>query len=602
MIQIKKLNFSNILSYGEDNEVTLDDSSVTQILGVNGAGKSSIPTILEEVFYNKNSRGIKKDALCNRYTDNPKYSISAEFSVDGIEYKIDKQVTKTAKVKLYKEGEDISGHTATQTYGIIESVIGLDFTTFTKLVYQSMTSSLDFLSATDANRKKFLVGLLGLEKYSELENSVKTELKLVKQNLAEIQGSVNTIETWIKNNGNVGEEKHPVSLPKVEEELSESITDFKAKKLTLTKLNKEIDNFLSTKETLEGIVKTEIAVVPSPEKDYDQLTKEKISLTTLVSAKKREVKELEAVKDTCPTCGQSIEIGDTKERLDLLTRETETLQKQLDQTVSCVSEALASKREYENYLSKLSSREKAEERLNNLEPPETLEKMEESEVSYMINYLEDKLKDQRKLLEEATAHNRKVELHNQKVEITRQTLAKYTVELEDNMAKLRETQEIKDLLDILAQALGSKGLIAFKIEFMVKAFEDLINKYLQALADGRFALGFSIEDTKLALKLYDNGQEVDIKSLSSGERNRVNSATLLAIRKMLTSVSKVNINVLFLDEVVSVLDKQGKDTLIEVLLNENDLNSLVVSHEYSHPLARKINVVKKDKISCIDQI
>jgi recombinational DNA repair ATPase RecF len=58
-------------------------------------------------------------------------------------------------------------------------------------------------------------------------------------------------------------------------------------------------------------------------------------------------------------------------------------------------------------------------------------------------------------------------------------------------------------------------------------------------------------------------------------------------------MSKNNLNVLFLDEVVSVLDDQGKERLVEVLLKEN-LNTFIVSHNWSHPLLEKLEVVKND--------
>ena len=57
MITLKKLKWDNCFSYGADNEIDLDDNTVTQIIGTNGMGKSSIPLIIEEVLYNKNSKG-----------------------------------------------------------------------------------------------------------------------------------------------------------------------------------------------------------------------------------------------------------------------------------------------------------------------------------------------------------------------------------------------------------------------------------------------------------------------------------------------------------------------------------------------------------------
>ena len=43
---------------------------------------------------------------------------------------------------------------------------------------------------------------------------------------------------------------------------------------------------------------------------------------------------------------------------------------------------------------------------------------------------------------------------------------------------------------------------------------------------------------KLNVQITDNGNIVDILALSSGELARVNTATLIAIRKLMSSISK----------------------------------------------------------------
>ena len=41
MITLKTLKWSNCFSYGEDNELDLSDSKLTQILGSNGVGRKT---------------------------------------------------------------------------------------------------------------------------------------------------------------------------------------------------------------------------------------------------------------------------------------------------------------------------------------------------------------------------------------------------------------------------------------------------------------------------------------------------------------------------------------------------------------------------------
>ena len=68
----------------------------------------------------------------------------------------------------------------------------------------------------------------------------------------------------------------------------------------------------------------------------------------------------------------------------------------------------------------------------------------------------------------------------------------------------------------------------------------------------------------------------------------------------MSSISKSRINVLFLDEVTNVLDEVGKEKMVEILLGEENLNTYIVSHGWTHPLLSKIEVIKENEISRLD--
>ena len=196
MITLKKLQWSNCFSYGPDNEIDLDDTTVTQIIGTNGMGKSSIPLIIEEALYNKNSKGIKKADIPNRYI-NDGYSITLSFTKDEDRYEIDITRKSTIKVKLLKNGTDISSHTATNTYKSIQELIGVDFKTFSQIVYQNTNASLQFLTATDTNRKKFLIDLLHLDNYVALFETFKSSARTSALEIAKLTGEVEMVEKWL---------------------------------------------------------------------------------------------------------------------------------------------------------------------------------------------------------------------------------------------------------------------------------------------------------------------------------------------------------------------------------------------------------------------
>ena len=199
MITLKKLQWSNCFSYGENNELDLNDTIVTQLIGTNGTGKSSIPLILEEVLFNKNSKGIKKADIPNREV-NKGYDISLSFDVVDDEYLIEVIRRGSIKVKLYKNGEDISSHTATNTYKTLEEVIGIDFKTFSQIVYQNTNASLQFLTATDTNRKRFLIDLLQLDSYVKYFDVFKELSRNLAGDVSNIQGKIDTIDKWLSEN------------------------------------------------------------------------------------------------------------------------------------------------------------------------------------------------------------------------------------------------------------------------------------------------------------------------------------------------------------------------------------------------------------------
>ena len=84
--------------------------------------------ILEEVLFNKNSKNVKKADIANRYVGSG-YDIWLDFSVDADNYTIEVHRRATLKCKLTKNGEDISSHTASNTYKTLGEILGIDFKT-----------------------------------------------------------------------------------------------------------------------------------------------------------------------------------------------------------------------------------------------------------------------------------------------------------------------------------------------------------------------------------------------------------------------------------------------------------------------------------------
>ena len=223
-----------------------------------------------------------------------------------------------------------------------------------------------------------------------------------------------------------------------------------------------------------------------------------------------------------------------------------------------------------------------------------------NQLERSIEKLRAKLNETSKKLKETIDENSRRQKHNTRIQVIEEQTTEFERELEGIEKELSEQEKISTNLEVLKRAFSTNGLIAYKLENLVKEFEDLTNEYLAELSDGRFNINFVVENDKLNVSLSDNGNNVDILALSSGELARVNTATLISIRKLMSSISKSRINVLFLDEVINVLDETGREKLVEVLLSEEGLNTYIVSHGWTHPLLEKIEVIKEKNISRLE--
>ena len=599
MITLKKLKWSNCFSYGPDNELQLDDNTVTQIIGTNGMGKSSIPLIIEEALYNKNSKGIKKADIPNRYI-NDGYDIELEFEKSGKEYLIRINRKNNIKVALLEDGEDISSHTATNTYKSIQEIVGVDFKTFSQLVYQNTNASLQFLTATDTNRKKFLIDLLRLEEYVQLFEVFKEASRESSNKMIEVSSEITTIEKWLSNNKL--EATNILPLLNLEIDTEEDEKTFRSLSIELKNIsekNKKILKNNQYKEMLSAIdinkIQSSLETLPQVE-SYDKYQ----SIIGQVEGAKRAsdnmMQKLEQLGDKCPTCEQDI---DAEFKNELIKAERKTL------------DFLASKKEdNEDIIRQIKRNNAARTNLSNAQKewedlfrsidntlPTNL--LNAEELQEKLDEVSAKLKTAKAELANIASQNEAITKRNTRIEIIQAQTDGFIEKLAAAQEVLDQQKDLDSNLEILKKAFSTNGLLAYKIENLVKELEELANSYLAELSDGRFTLEFIVSNDKLNVQITDNENIVDILALSSGELARVNTATLIAIRKLMSSISKSRINILFLDEVINVLDESGREKMVEVLLQE-DLNTYVVSHGWTHPLLEKIEVVKEGNVSKLE--
>ncbi len=603
MITLKKLQWSNCFSYGSDNELDLNESTVTQLVGTNGTGKSSIPLILEEVLFNKNSKGIKKADIPNREVNNG-YDISLSFDVVDDEYKIDVSRRTNIKVKLYKNGEDISSHTATNTYKTLEQIIGIDFKTFSQIVYQNTNASLQFLTATDTNRKRFLIDLLQLDNYVKYFEVFKELSRNLGGDASRIQGKIDTINKWLSDNKLEDTSLLPkLELPFYSEEDEDSLRSLQVEFENISEITKKINQNNLYKKELESIdlglarefvANSEIQDTSSLKTDLGEI-KSRGAFENKMLKKYSDLKDSE--EQVCPTCSQEIDIDFIEKQY----KEHEIAKAELVERLESIQEEInITERNNELHRRMKEKIENWEDLFRSIDDKLPLEVPNSEELQEKIAKLKRRISDRRSRVEEVIAENERIERHNTRLGIIEEQQTDFEKQLDELSSSIISLEDKLSHVEILKKAFSTNGLLAYKIENLVKDLEELTNEYLAELSDGRFSLQFVVLNDKLNVEIDDNGNAVEILALSAGELARVNTSTLLAIRKLMSSISKSRINVLFLDEVTNVLDETGKERLVEILLKEENLNTYIVSHGWTHPLLSKIQVIKEDKISRLE--
>ena len=603
-VKIRRLEWSNMFSYGADNWLDLD-SKIAQLSGLNGHGKTSISLILQELLYSKNVKSIKKSDILNRYSRSKTWSGRVLFSVDKGNYDLRVERTGDAsKVKLFKDGQDISEHKIPDTYKKIQGILGMTFEVFSQLVYQSSTDLLDFIKATDTNRKKFLINLFGLERYLEIGDSLKEVLTQQESDSTKLQGELSGVQKFLAS-AQIGEKQGLIRVPDFDKEADDRRVSLKLQLEQYANICKQIDkNSLLIKErdglrfdlsmtrplqdgSLAGQIKTLEAAVAATGQQIRTLEQQKSKVDT---------------KDTCYACGQHIDNSKGVEILTQLTGEISKLEVELVDLRLALQERRAKEEQEKKQLKLWITNQAAIQKFEQLSqlidttcPTDYPDYKSIEQEHIMLTSNLDKLN---KSIQDAIKYNTQVNIHNTKVDTLRDQKREFLARQELLEKSILEYKIKISHLNILRKAFSTSGIVAFKLENLTKQLETGINRYLAELSDGQFQITFRLTGEKLNIVVSNNGKESPIETFSGGEFGRIQTSILLAIRSVLSKIGGSEINVLFLDEITGVLDAAGKERLVDILLEE-DANTFFISHDFEHPLIEKIHIVKEHDISKI---
>ena len=188
---IKKIEFSNFLSYGENQVLDFDQCNgitVVESDPPNFGGKTVLTVdLLLFLFFNTTTKTSKAEEIFNRFSDKNKVSVRGDIMIDGEEYIIVRQIER----KLSKAGEwnvkteldffkkladgqlqNFTGEQRRETESFIKNSIG-DIDDFLMTILTTASNLEDLLDAKPTARGQVLSRFLGLEFLKKKEESGK---------------------------------------------------------------------------------------------------------------------------------------------------------------------------------------------------------------------------------------------------------------------------------------------------------------------------------------------------------------------------------------------------------------------------------------------
>ena len=539
-ITLKNITLRNFLSIGQVTQaVNFDRQELTLILGENldlggdgarnGTGKTSLIQGLSYALFGVPINSIRKDNLVNR-TNGKNMLVTLEFSVDGLEYKIERG-RKPNLLRFYinndlqKNTDDAQGENK-ETQIAIERVIQMSADMFRHIVALN-TYSEPFLALKTNDQRDIIEQLLGITLLSEKADIVKNMVRDSKDSIQSEEFRVKAVEEANKR------VKEQIDSTKRRSKLWQDKHNLDLTKLTLTYT--ELTNIDITaelqahKNLIEYIQKR---------KDIDELTKLITRCVTdeakdlkLITKLEKEIADLK--NHTCYACGQ--ELHDTKHE-EVLADKEKALQEAALQALATNSQYI----ENTGLLQQLGTLGMLPITHYNTEAEAV---KHSSEIANIVTQLENK-------------SNEVDPYSEQIIEMERHALQSIDFEVINKLTRTMEHQ--KFLLDLLTS----------KDSFVRKKIIDQNLSYLNArLTDYLDKIGLPhqvIFKNDLQVEITELGRELDFDNLSRGERNRLILGLSFAFRDVWENLYKP-INTLFVDELIdSGLDTMGVENAIAI--------------------------------------
>lgn len=564
MITFNVIRWQNMLSTGNVfTEVRLDGSRTTLIIGINGAGKSTILDALTFVLFNKPFRKVNKGQLINSIT-NKNLMVEVEFAKGNNQWLV-RRGSKPNVFEIHKDGVLVDQNSENKDYqAYLENVLGMNQKAFSQVVILGAASFIPFMQLTVPARREVIEDLLDIQIFSDMNVLLKARVSANKDAVIASDHALMMANTKLA----------------MAEEFNRKQADGKGKIIDAHQA--KIDEL--TQSALETIAKLEdeqakLENIKVDTSQVETLNARKRELEDQILTWKNDIRVREKTvlflnnHDSCPTCHQDIE--STFKASELNEHET------------TIAMNIEKGRTYTRQV------EEIDKRLNEIFEIGKVVKKHEA----LITEYEREIKWYQ---QQAVAMV--LEVDKMKNDNTSATdIGPLEMELKDKLSVVEVRKEHTKVLDAAATLLKDGGIKSVIIKQYIPVINSLINKYLASMD---FFVDFQINEAFEETIKSRFRDEFSYESFSEGEKMRIDLAVLFAWRTVAKMRNSAASNLLIFDEVLdSSLDQNGVDEFMQIIMSLLDHeNIFVISHRGDAIGDKFDSVLKFKKVNGFSQL
>lgn len=562
-----RIEFQNFMSYGNyTSSIQLDKNRLTLIQGDNGAGKTTALLALSYNLFGKTFNKATKANLINK--KNKKGMVTRSwFSIGDDNYFIERgEKPSIFRVTCNDKELDVDGDSREFQKKLENEILQFDLKTFTRLICLGY-DYIRFFELTTQERREFIESVLDLSNLSEMSKKIKELYKEDSDSLVKYELNLNgkrsnkeiyekQLETLSKDNASMIEDyKQKIkSLEESNDKIKIQCRQVEEESYNTNKEYEEINNLVKENQTKLDNLKIEV-------------NKNKV----FIDNNNKMIEFLNEHTD-CPTCKQHISDDFRKSNIESLTKQNEKYNKTNDELKSLAQTSIDVINNFKEQIKEINvklmefnskiSGYKQEIISNNKLITETKELLNKAENNGNIAEVKSNIEE---VIKDITNFEHKIDMLNLRVKIYKDTLV-----------ILSETGVKKAIIDNYIDIINSK-----------------VNEYLED-----FGCSFDFDmnsefDETIRLDFHD---DVKYESLSAGQKQRLDLSIFLAFREIAQLRSKSSANILLLDEILDTnLDDDGVSKIIDILLKQDKINILAISHNSTckELFENVINIKKK---------